>query len=172
MTRSDALPQTAPAPHKADQAVERTASTYAPWPDVTDLRRRTMSAIRSRDTKVELSIRRLLHREGYRFLVGRRVAGYRPDILFTRRRKAIFVHGCFWHGHEVCQQNRVPKTRSEYWMKKLTGNKERDARAESALLASGWDVLTLWECELRKGPDLRQHLLTFLGPRRWTRAQA
>ena len=68
-----------------------------------------MSAIRSRDTKVELAVRRMLHREGYRFVVGRRVAGYRPDLLFTRRRKAIFVHGCFWHGHEVCQPDRCQR---------------------------------------------------------------
>src|ERR1700754_4338426 len=102
------------------------ASSYSPWPDVPDGRRRTMSAIRSRDTRVELSVRRLLHREGYRFLIARRVAGYRPDLLFTRRRKAIFVHGCFWHGHGVCRPERLPKTRTAYWQAKLAGNKQRD----------------------------------------------
>jgi DNA mismatch endonuclease, patch repair protein len=163
MTRSDTLPHSIPAPHTGKPAT----SSYAPWPDVPDLRRRTMSAIRSRDTKIELAVRRLLHREGYRFVVDHRVAGYRPDLLFTCRRKAIFVHGCFWHGHEVCRPDRTPKTRTEYWRKKLAGNKERDARAENALQATGWEVLTLWECEVRREPDLRQRLTAFLGPRRW-----
>jgi DNA mismatch endonuclease (patch repair protein) len=163
MTRSDASLHSISAPHTGKPAT----SSYAPWPDVPDLRRRTMSAIRSRDTKVELAVRRMLHREGYRYVVGRRVAGYRPDLLFTCRRKAIFVHGCFWHGHKACRQDRTPKTRSDYWRMKLAGNKERDARAENALRAAGWEVFTLWECEVRREPDFRQCLIAFLGPRRW-----
>jgi DNA mismatch endonuclease (patch repair protein) len=163
MTRGNTPPRSIPAPHTGKPAT----SSYAPWLDVPDLRRRTMSAIRSRDTKIELAVRRLLHREGYRFVVGRRVAGYRPDLLFTRRRKAIFVHGCFWHGHEVCRPDRTPKTRADYWRKKLAGNKERDTRAENALQASGWEVLTLWECEVRRESDFRQRLTAFLGPPRW-----
>lgn len=126
-----------------------------------------MSAIRSRDTEPELAVRRLLHAEGYRFVVARRVAGYRPDVLFTRRRKAIFVHGCFWHGHQSCGQGTVPKTRSEYWRDKLEKNKARDERAVDALRALGWDVLTLWECEVRRDPNSRARLLAFLGPRQW-----
>jgi DNA mismatch endonuclease Vsr len=94
MKRGDAVPRSIPAPHTTKPAT----SSYAPWPDVPEARRGTMSAIRSRDTKVELAVRRMLHREGYRYVVGRRVAGYRPDLLFTCRRKAIFVHGCFGMG--------------------------------------------------------------------------
>jgi DNA mismatch endonuclease (patch repair protein) len=163
MTRGDAVSPSTLAPHTGKLAT----SSYAPWPDVPDVRRRTMSAIRSRDTKVELAVRRMLHREGYRYVVGRRVAGYRPDLLFTCRRKAIFVHGCFWHGHEACRQDRTPKTRSEYWRKKIARNKERDARAENALRTTGWEVFTLWECEIRRKPDLHQRLTAFLGPPRW-----
>jgi DNA mismatch endonuclease, patch repair protein len=163
MAPSDAPPRPIRALHPGRSAAAR----YTPWPDVPAIRRRTMSAIRSRDTTVEMVVRRLLHREGYRYVVGRRVAGYRPDLLFTLRRKAIFVHGCFWHGHEVCRQDRTPKTRTDYWRKKLAGNKERDAHAEAALQAAGWQVLTLWECDVRRDPGLRQRLTVFLGPRRW-----
>jgi DNA mismatch endonuclease (patch repair protein) len=146
---------------------KRAPSKYVPWPDVTEARRRTMSAIRSRDTKPELSVRRLLHGQGYRFVVGRRIVGYRPDVVFTRRRKAVFVHGCFWHGHQACKQDRVPKTRSEYWCGKLVRNKERDRRAREALEASGWEVMTIWECEVRRDPALRLRLIGFLGPPLW-----
>jgi DNA mismatch endonuclease (patch repair protein) len=78
-------------------------------------------------------IRRLFHSEGYRFAVGRRICGYRPDLVFMRRRKAIFVHGCFWHGHAACGHVKVPKTPSEYWRTKIKGNKMRDARAQAVL---------------------------------------
>jgi DNA mismatch endonuclease, patch repair protein len=147
--------------------LNRASSKHSPWPDVPDARRRTMSAIRSRDTWPELSVRRLLHGEGYRFVVARRIAGYRPDVVFTRRRKAVFVHGCFWHSHQSCGQDKVPKTRSEYWCGKLKGNRERDERALGALKAVGWDVLTLWECEVRRDPELPRRLTAFLGPPRW-----
>jgi DNA mismatch endonuclease (patch repair protein) len=125
-----------------------------------------MSAIRSRDTKPELSVRRLLHGQGYRFIVGRRIEGYRPDLVFTRRRKAVFVHGCFWHGHRSCKQDKVPKTRSEYWCGKLARNKERDEKARETLEAAGWAVLTIWECEVWRDRELRQRLVAFLGPPR------
>jgi DNA mismatch endonuclease (patch repair protein) len=126
-----------------------------------------MSAIRSRDTQPELSVRRLLHAKGYRFVVARRVSGFRPDLLFTRRRKAIFVHGCFWHGHQICRHGRLPKTRTEYWGAKLEKNKARDERARRVLEETGWRVLTLWECEIREDA-LGSRLVDFLGPVRWT----
>lgn len=129
-----------------------------------------MAAIRSRDTKPELSIRKLLHGRGYRFVTGRRVAGFRPDVLFTRRRKAIFVHGCFWHGHRSCGRDKTPKTRSEYWCEKIAKNKRRDKRALSALTRAGWDVLTLWECEIQPNDQLVSRLTRFLGPPRWARS--
>ncbi len=125
-----------------------------------------MAAIRSRDTKPELLVRRALHAAGYRFRVGKRVEGFRPDVVFTGRRKAVFVHGCFWHGHEACGCNRVPKTRVDYWTAKISGNRARDSRAETALADAGWKTLTVWECELRAGVDFAR-LADFLGaPRR------
>ena len=144
----------------------RAASKYVPWAGVPDVRRRTMSAIRSRDTKPELLVRRLLHAAGYRFVVGRRVEGYRPDVVFTKRRKAVFVHGCFWHGHGACGHDKVPKTRPEYWASKIEGNQQRDQRAAKALDQSGWEVLVLWECEIRSS-DTARRLADFLGPARW-----
>jgi DNA mismatch endonuclease Vsr len=128
-----------------------------------------MAAIRSRDTLPELAVRRLLHAAGYRFVVVRRVEGYRPDVVFTRRRKAIFVHGCFWHGHASCGHGKVPRTRSDYWRKKIEGNRQRDNRALQALEQAGWEVLVLWECQL-KATDIALQLTDFLGPARWIRA--
>jgi DNA mismatch endonuclease (patch repair protein) len=144
----------------------RVARKYQQWPDVPDMRRRIMSAIRSRDTGPELVVRRIVHREGYRFLVSYRVAGFRPDLVFTRRRKVVFVHGCFWHGHG-CVQNPPPRTRMDYWQAKFAGNQARDERARDALLDAGWDVLTVWECETREGVVLSRRLCDFLGPPRW-----
>lgn len=141
---------------------------YTPWPDVPATRRKTMAAIRSKDTAPELAVRRFLHSEGYRFKVGRRVAGYRPDIVFTRRRKAVFVHGCFWHSHACGKRGGLPRTRSEYWQTKLAGNQRRDERAREALAAAGWGVLTVWECEARR-EAFAASLKAFLGPARWPR---
>jgi DNA mismatch endonuclease Vsr len=127
-----------------------------------------MAAIRSKDTTPELAVRRFLHREGYRFNVGRRIAGYRPDIVFTRRRKAVFVHGCFWHSHACGTRGGLPRTRSEYWQAKLAGNQRRDERASGALTAAGWEVLTVWECEARR-EAFGASLKAFLGPACWPR---
>ena len=145
MTRGDAAPPSTLGSHTGKPAT----SSYAPWPDVPDVRRRTMSAIRSRDTKVELAVRRMLHREGYRYVVGRRVAGYRPDLLFTCRRKAIFVHGCFWHGHDCARGARAPKTNADYWRAKIARNRARDEKTLAAYSAMGWRALVVHECELR-----------------------
>ena len=126
-----------------------------------------MAAIRCRDTKPEMIVRRALHAAGYRFAVARRVEGFRPDLAFTKRRRAIFVHGCFWHGHETCGHGKVPKTRSDYWREKLATNRDRDRRAVAALEAAGWSVLVLWECGLSAGPLDMGRLEAFLGPRAW-----
>jgi DNA mismatch endonuclease, patch repair protein len=146
---------------------KRVSSNYTPWPDVPEARRRIMSAIRSRDTQPELLVRRLLHAEGYRFAVGRRISGYRPDILFTRRRKVVLVHGCFWHGHLACRRHKLPKTRSDYWRDKIQNNKARDERAQKTLEASAWRILILWECEIRGHDELKKRLANFLGPPQW-----
>jgi DNA mismatch endonuclease, patch repair protein len=137
-----------------------------PWSDVTPERRRIMAAIRSRDTKPEVFVRRMLHRLGYRFRVDKRQFGWRPDVLFPGRRKAIFIHGCFWHAHQPCSTWRPPKTRSEIWEAKLAKNRERDLRTIADFAREGWDTLVLWECELRSENVVAQRLVDFLGATR------
>lgn len=109
-----------------------------------------MSRIRGRDTKPELLLRRGLHRAGLRFRLHKSSLPGRPDLIFPKHRAAIFVHGCFWHGHS-CPLFRLPGTRSEFWRAKIEANRERDSKAFDALRGGGWRVLTVWECSV-KGP--------------------
>lgn len=107
-----------------------------------------MAGIRGKDTRPEMIVRRGLHARGFRFrLHDRRLPGS-PDLVFAGRRAAIFVHGCFWHGHD-CPLFRLPTTRQEFWRAKIEGNMARDSAAETALVADGWRVLTIWECALK-----------------------
>jgi DNA mismatch endonuclease (patch repair protein) len=115
-----------------------------------ELRRLNMSRIRGRDTKPELLLRRGLHAAGLRFRLHSRDLPGRPDLVFSRPRAVILVHGCFWHGHD-CAMFRMPATRPEFWAAKIAGNCARDRRNIEKLKASGWRVLTVWECSLR-GP--------------------
>lgn len=108
-----------------------------------------MRQIRSGNTSPELVLRRLLHSKGYRFRLHRKDLAGRPDLVFASRRKVIFVHGCFWHQHAECREGRVPGSRPEYWIPKLKRNKERDNHNVSTLKEQGWQVLIVWECELR-----------------------
>ena len=115
-------------------------------------RSRMMTGIRRRDTKPERIVRSGLHRRGFRFrLDDRRLPG-RPDIVLARRRTAIFVHGCFWHGHD-CPLFRLPKTRPDFWAAKIEGNRARDVAAAAALRIAAWRVLTVWECAFRGRPE-------------------
>jgi len=125
-----------------------------------------MARVRSGDTKPELLIRKLLHGLGYRYRVSPRELPGKPDIAFTRRRAAIFVHGCFWHGHDCKRGARPPKANSAYWSAKIARNRERDAHVQAKLRALRWTVLTLWECELGDRPQLERRLTEFLGPPR------
>lgn len=109
-----------------------------------------MSRIRGRNTKPEMTLRCGLHALGFRFRLHRRDLPGRPDLVFTSRRAVIFVHGCFWHGHD-CPMCRLPATRPEFWAGKIAGNRRRDQRAVYELRAAGWRVLVVWECALR-GP--------------------
>lgn len=118
-----------------------------------DQRSFNMSRIRGRDTKPELLIRCGLHARGFRFRLHRRDLPGRPDLVFPARRAAIFVHGCFWHGHN-CPMCRAPATRPAFWRAKIDGNRMRDRSALTALTASGWRTLIVWECALR-GPGRR-----------------
>ena len=111
-------------------------------------RSRMMSGIRGRNTKPEILIRSLLHRRGFRFRLDARDLPGRPDIVLPRYRAVIFVHGCFWHGHD-CHLFKWPQTRPEFWRDKISRNRANDARAQAALLDADWRVATVWECALR-----------------------
>lgn len=111
-----------------------------------------MSGIRGRDTKPERLIRSHLHRLGFRFrLQSPKVPG-RPDLVLPKYRAAIFVHGCFWHGHN-CALFRLPRTRRDFWKAKIDRNRERDAEVKQTVLAAGWRHLTVWECAFRGGGE-------------------
>ena len=125
-------------------------------------RSRNMSRIRGRDTKPEMTVRRLLHGMGYRYRLHRKDLPGKPDIVFGPRRKVIFVHGCFWHGHSCKRGRRVPKSNVEYWQTKIARNVERHANQLDELIAAGWTGLTLWECELANMDAVAQRLSAFL----------
>jgi DNA mismatch endonuclease, patch repair protein len=120
-----------------------------------------MSRIRGRDTKPELVLRRGLHARGFRFRLHRRDLPGRPDLIFPSRRAVIFVHGCFWHGHD-CPMCRLPATRADFWQAKIEGNRVRDQNAVRALAAIGWRILIVWECALR-GPARRPVVAVLAG---------
>lgn len=120
-----------------------------------------MSRIGSKNTAPELVVRRLLHAMGYRFRLHRKDLPGTPDIVLPRLRKAIFVHGCFWHAHG-CRIGQPPKSKPEFWGPKLARNKARDAEKSEALGEAGWDVLTLWQCEIKERTSLQERLLAFL----------
>jgi DNA mismatch endonuclease (patch repair protein) len=125
-----------------------------------------MSRIKGRDTVPEKRVRSLLHRLGFRFSLKRKDLPGRPDIVLPRRRIAVFVHGCFWHRHKDCSNSVLPKTRPEFWLAKLNGNVERDARNAAALKGLGWRVLTIWECEVDNETRLCRRLLKWIGSER------
>nr|WP_280938712.1 very short patch repair endonuclease [Mesorhizobium sp. LSJC264A00] len=121
-----------------------------------------MRAVKHRDTKPEMAVRRALHRLGLRFRLQRRDLPGRPDIVLPGRRLAIFVHGCFWHRHPDCRRATTPKTRIDFWSAKLEANAARDERVERELVAAGWKVLIVWECQTKKPEDLTGALLAGL----------
>lgn len=108
-----------------------------------------MAAIRGRDTTPELRVRSLLHRLGFRFRLHRRDLPGSPDIVLPRFRTVVFVHGCFWHRHPGCRLTTTPAVRRDFWIEKFGQNVERDARQQSELRALDWNVVIVWECELR-----------------------
>ena len=122
-----------------------------------------MRRIRSKDTSPELMLRRLIHGLGYRFRLHRKDLPGRPDLVFTERRKIIFVHGCFWHQHSDCREGRIPGSRLDYWMPKLKKNQIRDAANRALLKEQGWKVLIIWECELTDISVVKRAVKKFLG---------
>jgi DNA mismatch endonuclease (patch repair protein) len=125
------------------------------------MRSRIMAAIRAKDTKPELLVRRALHAAGLRYRLHKSGLPGHPDLVFARLRTVVFVHGCFWHKHG-CDRFRWPKTRVAWWRSKLTNNEKRDARVRTFLRAAGWSVEVIWECELRTPRALAKLTRTLL----------
>lgn len=135
-------------------------------PDIVDAttRSRMMGGIRGRDTRPELALRRMLHREGFRYSLHKRSLPGSPDLVLRKWQAAVFVHGCFWHRHEGCRLKTTPATRPEFWYRKFEANKARDQRAVEALRQSGWRVALVWECGLRRSPETAtRELIAWLG---------
>lgn len=109
-----------------------------------------MSRIRSKDTKPEMLVRRFLHAHGFRYRLHVKHLPGKPDIVLPKYKTVIFVHGCFWHGHEGCRYFVVPKTRTEWWLDKINSNVGNDAAKRVLLKEAGWDVIQIWECELKR----------------------
>lgn len=122
-------------------------------PDIVDQRTRSrmMSGIRGKNTRPEIVIRKALHALGFRYRLHPKDVPGKPDMALPRYNAAIFVNGCFWHGHD-CSLFRLPRTRREFWQAKIEGNRKRDAQVRSMLADSRWRQLTIWECAVR-GPD-------------------
>jgi DNA mismatch endonuclease (patch repair protein) len=126
-------------------------------------RKHTMTQVHSKGTLPEMRVRRLVHGLGYRYRLHRKDLPGNPDLVFPKRRKIIFVHGCFWHGHDCKAGRKRPKANEEYWTAKLARNRDRDVANQALLRAQGWDVLIVWECDLKRPAELMAVIRGFLG---------
>lgn len=117
-----------------------------------------MSQIKGKNTKPEIMVRRFLHAQGFRYKLHDKTLPGKPDIVLPKYKTVIFIHGCFWHGHEGCKYFVIPKTRTEWWLTKINSNARNDEKAYRLLKNSGWKVIIIWECGL-KGPVLNRALL-------------
>ena len=131
-------------------------------PPVEPARSSLMSRVRPKNSKPEIVVRQILHAMGYRFRLHARELPGRPDIVFRRRKKAIFVHGCFWHRHPGCRRTTTPKTREEFWQSKFVANQARDTRVQNELVDMAWTYLVVWECEVKDKVTLAKKLQSFL----------
>lgn len=122
----------------------------------------TMRSVHSEDTKPEMLVRRMVHGMGYRYRLHRRDLPGNPDLVFTSRRKVIFVNGCFWHGHSCLSGTKRPKTNEKYWLQKLERNRTRDLQNQSLLRQNDWDVMVVWECQLSDLDQLAEQIKKFL----------
>lgn len=120
------------------------------------VRSRNMSAIKGKNTKPEMIVRRFLHHKGYRFRLHRKDLSGKPDITLARYKTVIFVHGCFWHQHSNCKNAVMPKTHVSFWEDKLNGNIVRDKKNTLLLQGKGWQVLTIWECEVTSESNMEK----------------
>ena len=116
---------------------------------VSEQRSRNMSDIKSKNTKPEIAVRKLLHSMGYRFRLHRKDLPGSPDIVLPKYKTVIFVHGCFWHRHENCKYASTPKTRQEFWEAKFRENINRDKLNQENLSSKGWKIIIVWECEIK-----------------------
>lgn len=123
-----------------------------------------MSRVKGKGSRAEMTVRRLVHGLGYRYRLHIKGLPGKPDLVFASRRKVIFVHGCFWHRHSdpTCHLARLPKSRHEFWIPKLEGNRDRDRRNLAVLAEQGWSVLVVWECELDEPSSVENKIRTFL----------
>jgi len=121
-----------------------------------------MSRVRSKDTKPELAVRRLVHRMGFRYRLHVRDLPGNPDMVFASRSKIIFVHGCFWHRHGKCKKTRWPKSGLDFWRPKLERNRARDRAIRGSLRKLGWDVMVVWECQLKNPGKTAEKIKAFL----------
>lgn len=117
-----------------------------------------MGRVRNKDTKPELLVRSLLHRQGYRFRLHKKDLPGKPDIVLSKYHAVIFVHGCFWHRHKNCKDATIPKSRIDFWEQKFAQNVDRDKQVKGALRKLGWNVLVVWECETAKPDELMTRL--------------
>lgn len=127
-----------------------------------ETRSRIMRAVKGKDTAPEMTVRRLVHSMGYRYRLHRQDLPGKPDLVFRRLRRVIFVHGCFWHGHNCARGARMPKANHTYWQNKISRNRLRDASSAAALRSQGWSVAVIWECELKDMARIRARLTKFL----------
>ncbi len=121
-----------------------------------------MAKVRSKDTAPEMIVRKLAHSLGFRYRLHRKDLPGKPDLVFSGKKKVIFVHGCFWHGHNCPLGANQPKSNIEYWAKKLARNQNRDKKNKRSLEKMGWDVLIVWECEVKNTSLLAQRVISFL----------
>ena len=126
---------------------------------VSEQRSRNMSAIKSKNTKPEIAVRKLLHSMGYRFRLHRKDLPGSPDIVLPKYKTVIFVHGCFWHRHENCKYASNPKTRKEFWESKFKANVKRDLEIQEKIKNIGWQSIVIWECELKNHEKLKKSLI-------------
>ena len=126
---------------------------------VSEQRSRNMSAIKSKNTKPEIKVRKILHSMGYRFRLHSKDLPGSPDIVLPKYKTVIFVHGCFWHRHENCKYASTPKTRKEFWNKKFTENKKRDSEIQEKIKILDWRSVVIWECETKNIENLRDKII-------------
>ena len=127
--------------------------------EVSEQRSRNMSAIKSKNTKPEIAVRKVLHSMGYRFRLHRKDLPGSPDIVLPKYKTVIFVHGCFWHRHENCKYATTPKTREEFWNKKFRSNIERDLEIHEKIKNLNWRSVVIWECETKNMENLREKII-------------